>query len=104
MPGEESTLLADLGDAAFADASATDRNRDCILCARVDRDNGKKRCAQYSDLCAECQNPTCDVISKYEIVSGIGRRAGMGNDGVCDATARQRERQRKLLTRRRKLR
>jgi len=50
MLGEESSLLADLGDAAFADAPPTDRNRDRILCARVDRDNGKKNDAQYSDL------------------------------------------------------
>ena len=50
MPGEASSLLADLGDAAFADAPATDGNRDRILCARIDRDSGKKCGAQYSDL------------------------------------------------------
>ena len=50
MPGEESGFLADFGDAAFADAPATDGNRDRILCARIDRDNGKKHDAQYSAL------------------------------------------------------
>jgi hypothetical protein len=50
MPGEASSLLADFGDAAFADAPATDGNRDRILCARIDRDNGKKHDAQYSAL------------------------------------------------------
>jgi hypothetical protein len=35
---------------AFSDAPATDGNRDHILCTRIDRDNGKKHDAQYSDL------------------------------------------------------
>ena len=50
MLGEASSLLADFGDAAFADAPATDGNRDRILCARIDRDNGKKHDTRYSDL------------------------------------------------------
>jgi hypothetical protein len=42
--------------------------------------------------------PPATFIFKYEI-NGIGRRAGMGNDGVCDASAlatSTRERQRML--------
>jgi len=50
--------------------------------------------------------PPATFIFKYEIVNGIGRRAGMGNDGVCDASAlatSTRERWRMLPTRWRKL-
>jgi len=36
--------------------------------------------------------PPATFIFKYEIVNGIGRRPGMGNDGVCGATARWRRR------------
>jgi len=40
---EDSSVPADLSDAAFADAPAADGDRHCIVCMRMADDEGKKR-------------------------------------------------------------